>query len=161
MNNQNTNNLTNAVRPLKLFCDGAAPDNQNGCKRGGVGVVAYDTHGRTVYEYSKPIIEQGGTTNSKTELYALAHALTLSSGLDSIHCDNKYVVDGYNMWLDGWKEKGWRKADKKPVAHSDLWRHIAELKAARPDVQVIHVKGHAGIKGNEHADELASKAARG
>lgn len=150
----------NSQKPLNIYCDGAAPNNQNVCKQAGVGVVAYDMHEQLVYQYSESIIETGGTTNSRAELLAFVHALALSSLLYTINCDSKYVVDGYNLWLDGWKKKGWRKADKKTIAHSDLWRLIADLKAGRPDVKVLHVMGHAGIKGNEHADELASKAAR-
>ena len=31
-------------------------------------------------------------------------------------------MDGAAKWLKGWKTKGWKTADKKPVKNEDLWR---------------------------------------
>ncbi|EOG7650956.1 TPA: hypothetical protein ACN343_003450 [Vibrio parahaemolyticus] len=30
-----------------------------------------------------------------------------------------------------WKQKGWRKSDKKPVANRDLWQQIDALRAEK------------------------------
>lgn len=165
MNNKTTNpthylnKLSDALRPLNLYSDGAAPNNQAFCWRGGFGVVAYDVHGEVVYEYAEPVLESGGTTNNRTELLAFIHALMLAEKQDIIHSDSEYVVKGYNERMVNWKAKGWRTAAKKPIANLELWKRIDELKAVRLDVKVCHVKGHAGVKGNERANELAAMAA--
>ena len=71
-----------------------------------------------------------------------------------LHTDSQYLRQGVTEWLAGWKTRGWKTADKKPVKNEDLWR---ELDAARARHQVSWhwVKGHAGHPMNERADALA------
>ena len=69
------------------------------------------------------------------------------------------ISDGYNQWLDGWKAKGWRTANKKPVANQDLWKCIDNLKQEKTTVSITWVRGHNGVYGNELADSLATAAA--
>lgn len=66
-------------------------------------------------------------------------------------------LDHYRM--DDWKDRGWRRADKKPVKNRQLWQQVDEL-SSRKYVEVEKVKAHSGIEGNERADSLASDAAR-
>lgn len=70
-----------------------------------------------------------------------------------------YCVKGFNIWLDDWKDRGWRKANKKPVKHRQLWKQVDELRS-RKYVEVLKVKAHSGVRGNEIADSLAVDAAR-
>ena len=72
-----------------------------------------------------------------------------------MHTDSQYVQLGISSWIHGWKRKGWRTADEKPVKNEDLWRRLDEL-ARQHDVEWMWVKGHAGHPGNERADELAN-----
>ena len=53
----------------------------------------------------------------------------------------------------------WRCADKKPVKNRQLRKQVDELRS-RKYVEVVKVKAHSGIKGNERADTLAVDAAR-
>ncbi len=75
-----------------------------------------------------------------------------------LYSDSQYLVKALNeRWLDGWRRRGWKTADKKPVKNRDLWERLA--KAADPHQIRIHwVKGHAGDSGNERCDELANLA---
>ncbi|EKO3979636.1 ribonuclease H [Vibrio fluvialis] len=158
---QTTHTLHNAQRPLSVYCDGSAPDNQHGCLQGGVGVAVYDALGHCIHEYSSTVRRAGGVTNQRAELLALIIALLVAGEGDSIFSDSKYCVQGFNEWLDNWKRNAWRNSSKKPVANQDLWLLVDELKAIRLGVSVEHVAGHSGIKGNEHSDRLASQAAAG
>ena len=45
------------------------------------------------------------------------------------------------------------------MTNADLWRLRAEF-AAMLDVEWRWVKGHAGIEGNERADELANRGVK-
>ena len=58
--------------------------------------------------------------------------------------------------IDGWKAKNWRTANKQPVKNVDLWQALEE-QIARHEIEWRWVKGHAGIEGNEKADQLANK----
>ncbi|MGO4838929.1 RNase H family protein, partial [Rhizobiaceae sp. 2RAB30] len=72
-----------------------------------------------------------------------------------LFCDSMYVVNGCNDWRHGWKARGWRRKGKNPeIANLDLWM---ELDAALTAVMIPleWCKGHAGIVGNERADELS------
>lgn len=158
---QTTYTLCYAQRPLSIYCDGSAPDNQNGCLQGGVGVAVYDALGHCIHEYSSSVRRAGGVTSQRAELLALIIALLVAGEGDSIFSDSQYCVLGFNEWLDNWKRNAWRNSSKKPVANQDLWMLVDELKAIRPRVSVERVAGHSGIKGNEHSDRLATQAAAG
>lgn len=73
-----------------------------------------------------------------------------------LHTDSKYVQQGISEWVHGWKLRGWKTSDKKPVKNEDLWRRLDAL-AAQHQIEWIWVKGHAGHDGNERADQLANR----
>jgi len=59
-------------------------------------------------------------------------------------------------WLPGWKARGWRTADKKPVKNADLWQELESL-TGQHDIDWVWVRGHDGDPGNERADLLANE----
>ena len=98
------------------------------------------------------------TTNNRMELMAAIKALEAIKpgfkGKTTLWTDSTYVMKGITEWIHGWKSRGWKKSDKKPVINADLWKILDVLNAER-DVTWKWVKGHAGVDGNERADELA------
>jgi ribonuclease HI len=98
------------------------------------------------------------TTNNRMELTAAImalEALTRPCRID-LHTDSKYVMDGITSWIHGWKARGWKTADKKPVKNDDLWKRL-DVARARHEVKWRWVKGHAGHALNERADQLANR----
>ncbi len=97
------------------------------------------------------------TTNNRMELTAAIMALEALNRPCKVdlHTDSKYVMDGITGWIHGWKARGWKTADKKPVKNDDLWKRL-DVARARHDVKWHWVKGHAGHSLNERADELAN-----
>jgi len=98
------------------------------------------------------------TTNNRMELTAAImalEALTRPCRID-LHTDSKYVMDGITGWIHGWKARGWKTADKKPVKNDDLWKRL-DIARARHEVKWHWVKGHAGHALNERADQLANR----
>jgi ribonuclease HI len=98
------------------------------------------------------------TTNNRMELTAVIEALgTLKRRCSvALYTDSEYVRNGITSWIHGWKSRGWKTADKKPVKNMELWQRLDEL-AAQHEVQWHWVRGHAGDPGNERADELANR----
>ena len=98
------------------------------------------------------------TTNNRMEMMAAIKALEAIKpgyrGDITLWTDSTYVMKGITEWIHGWKKRGWKKSDKKPVVNMDLWKQLDALNAER-EVTWKWVKGHAGIEGNERADELA------
>lgn len=67
-------------------------------------------------------------------------------------------------WIVGWRRNGWRTSDGKPVKNKALityLRILLDLRFAMGQiVRLEHVKGHAGIEGNECADTQANLGAQ-
>ena len=76
-----------------------------------------------------------------------------------VYCDSQYVINSLTQWMPGWKKKGWKKSDGKPVLNRDLLEALDRALTGR-DYEFIWVKGHAGHELNEKADSLANGAAR-
>ena len=96
------------------------------------------------------------TTNNQMELTAVIQGLSLLKEKCAVdlYTDSKYVLEGATLWLDGWIQKGWKKADKKPVLNMEYWQQLLPL-LQRHEITWHWVKGHAGHPQNERVDELA------
>ncbi|MCR2053417.1 ribonuclease HI [Actinomyces bowdenii] len=103
-------------------------------------------------------------TNNRGELTAVLELLhaTRAAGLAGedllIQCDSQYVINSLTKWMAGWKRRGWRKADGKPVLNADLMQALDEALAGRA-VRFEWVRGHVGHPMNEAADSRARAAA--
>jgi ribonuclease HI len=100
------------------------------------------------------------TTNNKMELTAAIKALeALKSSEISVdlYTDSKYVIQGINEWIESWKSKDWKTANKKQVKNVDLWRQL-DLLNNKYSVTWHWVKGHSDDPGNDMADLLANQA---
>ena len=69
--------------------------------------------------------------------------------------DSKYVYDGVTKgWAQGWRRRGWHRADGNPALNPDLWQKLLDL-LEQHEVTFNWVKGHAGHPENERCDRLA------
>ena len=100
------------------------------------------------------------TTNNRMELTAVIEALaSLKRSCDvALYTDSEYVRKGISEWIHGWKRRGWKTADGKPVKNVDLWQRLDALTALH-HIDWHWVRGHAGDPGNERADALANRGA--
>lgn len=138
---------------VEIFTDGACSGNPG---PGGWGVLLRSgDHVKELWGGETP------TTNNRMELRAAIEALNALKRpcTVALHTDSEYVKKGITEWLRGWKARGWKTADKKPVKNEDLWRALEEA-ASRHAVEWHWVKGHSGHDGNEAADQLARRGAR-
>lgn len=99
------------------------------------------------------------TTNNRMELTAVIEALkALRRPVTArVHTDSQYVQKGISEWIHGWKRRGWKTADGKPVKNADLWQTLDRL-ATSHQIEWIWVRGHAGHHENERVDQLARAA---
>ena len=72
---------------------------------------------------------------------------------------------GVNGWMDRWAQNGWWSASGKRVRHADIWKRILKWlrlfeSSHNRCVEILHVKAHAGQRGNERADKLAKEGAK-
>mgnify|MGYP001740738393 CR=1 FL=1 len=96
-------------------------------------------------------------TNNLGELTAILRLLqaTAETG-EELHilADSQYAINVVSKWRLGWKKRGWTKADKKPIKNLELIQEIDRAMEGRR-VTFEWVKGHAGHRMNERADDLA------
>ena len=101
-------------------------------------------------------------TNNQGELMAVLDLFRSTAHLpdEPLHilCDSQYVINCVTKWMPGWKRRGWKKADGKPVLNVDLLQQIDAELAGRT-YTFEWVKGHAGHTLNEAADERARACA--
>lgn len=147
---------------LIVYTDGACSSNGRKGARAGYGVYFGEGSAHNVAERLP-----GRATNQRAEMTAVLVAMRVSyetqqvsakRGL-SIYTDSSYTLKGVQSWVAGWKRKGWKTADGKDVKNRDIWVQLDAWKAKyernRIGFELIWVKGHANIPGNEAADRLA------
>lgn len=136
---------------VTIYTDGACRGNPG---PGGWGaVLAWGEHENEL-RGAEPL-----TTNNRMELTAAIRALAAMKRPAKIrlYTDSQYVRKGITEWLDQWKRRDWRTADRKPVRNIDLWQAL-EREIERHEIEWHWVRGHAGVPGNERADRLANEA---
>jgi len=138
------------MKKVELFTDGACRGNPG---PGGWGVLM-----RFGDKEKKLHGGEQHTTNNRMELMAAIQGLkALKESCDvTLTTDSQYVRMGVTQWLEGWKKRNWKTADKKPVKNQDLWEQL-EAQATLHQVKWHWVKGHSGHIENDIADELANR----
>ncbi|MFP1129627.1 ribonuclease HI [Asticcacaulis sp. W401b] len=139
------------MKKVTIYTDGACKGNPG---KGGWGaILTFGPHEKELYGY------EAETTNNRMELMAVIMALeALKEPCEiDLHADSQYVLKGIKEWIHGWKARGWKTADKKPVKNDDLWMRL-DAARQRHKIHWHWVKGHAGHEMNERADGLANKA---
>ncbi|ABF09087.1 ribonuclease HI [Cupriavidus metallidurans] len=138
------------MQEVTIYSDGACKGNPG---PGGWGaVLVAGGHEKELFGGESP------TTNNRMELMAVIEALRALKRpcIVNIYTDSQYVQKGISEWIHGWKARGWKTADKKPVKNADLWQALDE--AQKPHQITWHwVRGHNGHPGNERADALANR----
>lgn len=145
------------VRVVAAACDGACSGNPG---PGGWGALLRFENGSRR--------ELGGaaaaTTNNRMELTAALAVMEALRDLPRhpdlvLRTDSRYLIDGFEKWMAGWKRKGWRTASGGAVLNRDLWEL---LDAARlPGLALRHVRGHSGDPDNDRCDAIAVAYSRG
>ena len=100
------------------------------------------------------------TTNNRMEITAALEGLTALKQPSAVQffTDSSYLVNAATSWLPGWKARGWKRKDGV-LLNADLWQEL-DRELAKHKVDWTWVKGHAGNRYNERADELANDAIR-
>ena len=141
---------------LVAYTDGACSGNPG---PGGWGVLLQAFSDNKVVKERELSNGERLTTNNKMELRAAIAALEILDRTSEITIitDSKYVMNGIQTWLAGWKKNNWKTASKKPVKNEELWKRL-DLLCEQHEVNWKWVKGHAGDMGNERVDKLARSA---
>ncbi len=145
-----------ATDGLTIYCDGACKGNPG---KAGSGLSIYSGDAKPILYYGA--YEERGTNNT-AELNALHKALLISSESEAskvtICCDSKYSIDCISTWAYGWKRNGWKKKGGEIKNLAIIKQAHTLYESMKNKVTIKHVKGHAGVEGNELADRMAGYA---
>lgn len=147
-----------------IFADGACRGNPG---PGAWATMIQDSKGEVILKSSGVDVP---TTNNKMELEGVIRGLKgliekwIDEGVSDrespvfVYSDSKYVTEGIEKWVVGWKARGWKKADNKEPENILLWKELDQLKSRFNHISFFWIKGHAGHPQNEMCDKLANLA---
>ncbi len=138
---------------VELYTDGACSGNP------GPGGWAYILRHPATGKEKEEAGAELETTNNRMELIAVIRGLeALKEPAEvEIFSDSQYVLNGLKEWMESWKKRGWRTADKKPVKNRELWEELDALKA-KHTLHFHWIRGHNEHPENERCDQLAVAA---
>lgn len=148
---------------LALYSDGGCRGNP------GPGAFAYVIQENNGAIFAEGVEFESLTTNNKMELSGPLHglkelmSLLPQKGRDprltkiKVMTDSKYVVEGMKSWVEGWKARGWKKADNKAPENLELWQDLDLMRHQFMQVEWMWIKGHAGHPQNEYCDRKANE----
>ena len=149
-----------------IYTDGACSGNGSAGAYGGFGVVILDDNENFIDYYMK---RNENTTNNREELKAILYSF-LNYGVNInnplygfnnydipiVYSDSNYCVQTFNEWMFNWARNGWTKSDHKQPENLDLIQAYYDWYQKGYRIDLRKVKGHAGNKWNEIADNLAT-----
>lgn len=152
---------------LVIYTDGSALKNGAKDAVGGFGVVVCQGkpgQDPSEYEVVDAYAERAeGTTNNRMELSAILWAIEHYGARPGmffppiVYSDSMYCINSFTNWIKGWKANGWVRAKNKPLENKDLMQAYDRLTSNEGiKIDLRYVKGHAGERGNELADALAT-----
>lgn len=116
--------------------------------------------------------------NQRAELRAMIHVFTnIKHEIELNDCvplreyviltDSQATIKALTVWSVKWKQNGWKTTKGEIIANKDLISKAVELLETLEQyyqdtdltLSIEHVYGHAGVRGNEEADKLATFAA--
>ena len=143
---------------VTIYCDGGCTPNPG---KSGSGVAVYRNDKLSELFYG--LYESMGTNNT-AELGALYESLRLAQqeaqngNKVAIKCDSMYSINCIKTWAISWEKKNWTKKGGE-IKNLDIIKQAYYLyNEIKKDVQLTHIKAHAGFEGNELADRMTMYA---
>ena len=143
---------------VTIYCDGGCTPNPG---KAGSGVAIYKND--KLFELWYGLYEPMGTNNT-AELGALYEALQIAQkeakdgNSVTVKCDSMYSINCITKWAIGWEKKGWSKKGGE-IKNLDIIKLAYALyNSIKRDVELTHIKAHAGFEGNELADRMTMYA---
>ncbi|MBL4679272.1 MAG: viroplasmin family protein [Pseudomonadales bacterium] len=140
---------------VHIFCDGGCDPNPG---KSGSGVAVYESGVLSARYYG---LYQPMGTNNTAELNALHQSMILALDfLDKgkkvqILADSTYAIKAMTTWAADWQRRGWKRKSGELINAELIARMYETYLLIKPRINILHVKAHIGIEGNELADRLS------
>nr|AZS32942.1 Pol [Simian foamy virus] len=148
-----------------FYTDGSKHPDVTKSHNAGMGIAEtqFNPEFKVLNKWSIPL---GDHTAQLAEIAAVEFACKKAlkiTGPVLIVTDSFYVAESANKELPYWQSNGFLNNRKKPLKHVSKWKSIAECLQLKPDITIIHEKGHQPTassfhtEGNSLADKLATQ----
>ena len=141
------------MKKLTIYTDGACSGNPGKGGWAAILIVGDNKKNLSGAEYK--------TTNNRMELTAVIQSLQSLDDYNDfeieINTDSKYVKDGIEIWINKWKENGWKTANKKEVKNQDLWKNLDNIIQGKK-IKWNWVKGPSNNELNNEVAKLARES---
>lgn len=155
-----------------IFTDGSC--RSNGTHKGGHVLESDKSAWAYLIEYNgQRFLDRNGrfgATNNEMEMKAFLESLKKLEELGLTQqpllftLDSLYVIKSVSNrfgepWIEGWKKRGWKKANGKPLANWRLWQEI-DIELSKFDMAKLKfewVPGHTYSEGNNYVDRLCNE----
>lgn len=146
-----------SLNHIYLYTDGGCRGNQSDNNIGAYAyVLLFNEH------MAEGAVSTHNTTNNRMEIKAVIAGLEQLVQYDLpviVRSDSAYVVNCMQQkWYNGWINRGWKTANKKPVGNKELWLELLKLVNKFENITFEKVEGHSDNKYNNRCDELVNLA---
>jgi len=143
------------------YTDGSCNNNGFFPNKGGFGIAIFDLDGNIYDAWAE---SHENTTNNREEMLAIltvmkkrGHYIFDEWGfIPKVYTDSKYAYSTFTEWMFNWANNNWLKSDNKPPENLDIVKEYYDHYQKGYRIDLVKVKGHNGILGNEIADQLAT-----
>lgn len=148
------------MKCLRVFTDGATPNNGSRTAKGGIGIFWGDD---SPHNHSECFSDFEGhkVTNNIMELLAIRKAidayLTQSEMMSGktcliIYTDSMYAMRTLTEWASSWEKRGWKKADGKTPENLGLIQNIYRYVQKYP-ITFKHCNSHTKSPLDKNSEE--------
>ena len=143
------------------YTDGSCNNNGYYPNRGGFGIVEFDLDGNIVYAWSE---SHENTTNNREEMLAIlkimkerGHYIFDGWGfVPKVYTDSSYAYQTFTQWMFNWANNNWLRSNGSKPENLDIVKEFYDHYQKGYRINLVKVKGHNGVLGNELADQLAT-----
>lgn len=145
------------MTPIHIYTDGSSRLNGKPDCTAGWAMAIPDFQGRMFIRYGHL---PAPSSNNKGEIMGVLYAMSLFSKQNKfqpiIHSDSQYVIKSCNEWRHNWARSNFSGIKNRNLL-VPLFNMLDESTCRQ---ELIWVKGHAGLRGNELADEFCDYGCR-
>jgi len=153
---------------ISIYTDGSSLNNG---RKNAKGAYACIYPSMLAESFGRPLPADGSQTNQTAELTGILEGVRTLKGISDVSSavvrictDSEYSINCLTKWIAGWRKRGWKTAEGKPVVHKAILEEILKELEGLGGHQFVHVRAHTGAtdtdsKWNDYADQLATKAA--
>lgn len=143
------------------YTDGSCNNNGHFPNKGGFGIVEFDLDGNVIDAWSE---SHKNTTNNREEMLAILKIMKMRGHyifdewgfVPRVYTDSSYAHQTFTQWMFNWANNNWFRNNGSEPENLDIIKEFYNHYQKGYRIELVKIKGHNGVLGNELADQLAT-----